>query len=152
MQLDHRWAVQGHLSAGVIILRTSDFWSRSSNKISTFNKSSSIHLKEMDTICTTATETHTTLYLRMYSMWNPIWASPCEKGTYRIGEQLSLRLVCASAQSHKSIHCSLIQYIEVEASEKQAHIWPCWLAAHARLKDHWLHNTDVPLSLKGSLC
>ena len=55
-----------------------------------------------------------------------------------IGEQRRPRRVCSSAQS---IRCSLTQCME--ASCKEPKIWPHWIAARVRLKDHYTNDTKV---------
>ena len=48
------------------------------------------------------------------------WASPCIKGSYRIGEQRRLRPAFASEQSHQNIRCSLTQWTELEEASDRA--------------------------------
>ena len=73
-----------------------------------------------------------------------IWASSYGKDTYHTGKQQRLRQACAPTQSHQSHRCSHTQYRELEeASDKEPHLRPSWVAVHACLKEHKPHDTEV---------
>ena len=48
---------------------------------------------------------------------------------------------------HRSRHCSQTQYRELaEASDKEPHLWPFWVAVHMCLNDDKLDNAKVNFS------
>ena len=81
--------------------------------------------------------------MRIQDLLKPIWASPCEKGTYHICRQPWLRQACTSVQSCQSLCCSLSKYMGLEeASDKEPRLWPYW-AVHAHLNDLKPHNAKA---------
>ena len=70
-----------------------------------------------------------------FKLFNYIWATPSEFGTYRLCEQRWFRRACASAQSRQNLHCSLIQAVsQEEPSDRKPDPWSLWMAGHPQLK------------------
>ena len=66
---------------------------------------------------------------------NSNWTASSEFGTYCLCEQRRFRRVCASAQSHQNLRCSLIQAVsQEEPSDRKPDSLPLWMAGHAQLK------------------
>ena len=52
-------------------------------------------------------------------------------------------------QSSYSLGCSLRKYkVLTEASDREPHLWPFWVAVHAYLNDHKTHNAKVPFLMR----
>ena len=78
------------------------------------------------------------------------WTASSEFGTYRLCEQRRFRRACASAQSRKNLHCSLIQAVSPEEpSDRKPDPWPLWMAGHAQLKFVMTECSKTQIRLTG---